>query len=299
MPAQTVIKFRRSTAAQWTAANPVLAAGEAGLETDSGLVKYGNGTSAWADLQYTTASTIKTKVQNNSGSSIAKGSVVYISGANGDNPLIALADADSEATSSKTIGIVEATIANGAQGYVIESGLITGVNTGSATAGQPVWLSSTAGGFVFGNPPAKPANTVYLGVVTRANTNNGTILIKVQNGYELNELHDVSIDGTPADNEVLAYDSASSMWINQTAAEAGLAAASHSHSINQVVNLPETLLGKADTAHTHAMGDLTGFNISSPTNGQTLTYNSSTGKWVNGAAAATGETISSFLLMGA
>lgn len=211
MPAQTVIKFRRDTAANWTTANPVLAAGEAGLETDSGLVKYGNGTSAWADLQYTTAASIKTKVQNNSGSSIAKGSVVYISGANGDNPLIALADADSEATSSKTIGIVEATIANGAQGYVIESGLLTGLNTASATAGQSVWLSSTAGGVVYGAPPAKPAHSVYLGVVTRSNTNNGTILVKVQNGYELNELHDVNA-GSPTTGDVLQWNGTA--WVN-------------------------------------------------------------------------------------
>jgi hypothetical protein len=299
MPAQTVIKFRRDTAANWTTSNPILAAGEAGLETDSGLVKYGNGTSAWADLHYTGASTVKTRVHNGTGSQINKGAVVYINGANGDTPTIALADADSEATSSKTLGIVEANIANGAKGYVIESGLITNLNTASASAGQSVWLSSTAGGFVFGAPPAKPAHSVYLGVVTRANTNNGTILIKVQNGYELDELHDVSIEATLADNEVLAYNSANGLWINQTAAEAGLAAASHTHAISDVTGLQTALDGKAATSHTHAMSSLTDFNISSPTNGQTLTYNSSTGKWVNGAAAATGETISSFLLMGA
>jgi len=83
-------------------------------------------------------------------------------------------------------------------------------------------ISGTAGGFVFAAPPAKPAHSVYLGVVTRASSTVGEILIKVQNGYELNELHDVNITGTVADNEVLAYDNASSMWINQTADEAGL-----------------------------------------------------------------------------
>ena len=215
MPAQTVIKFRRDTAANWASVDPVLAAGEAGLETDSGLVKYGNGTSAWADLHYTTAASVKTKVQNATGSSIPKGSVVYISGANGDNPLIALADADTEATSSKTLGITEAAIANGAQGYVIESGLITNLNTNAATAGQSVWLSSTAGQFVFGSPPAKPAHSVYLGVVTRANTNNGVILVKVQNGYELNELHDVNA-GSPTTGDVLQWDGTA--WINSPVA---------------------------------------------------------------------------------
>ena len=327
MPAQTVIKFRRSTAAQWTSANPVLAAGEVGLESDSGLVKYGNGTAAWVDLPYNTAASVKTKVQNATGSSIPKGSVVYISGANGDNPLITLADADSEATSSKTIGITETAIANGAQGYVIESGLLTGLNTGAATAGQSVWLSSTAGQFVFGAPPAKPAHSVYLGVVTRANTNTGTILIKVQNGYELNELHDVNA-GSPTTGDVLQWNGTA--WVNaeldalptQTGqsgkylttngTDASWATIDLSSKQDVVAGVSSTEIGyldgvtsaiqtqingKANTSHTHGMADLTGFEITSPANGQTLQYNGT--KWVNAAAASGGETISSFLLMGA
>jgi hypothetical protein len=46
------IRLRRSTAAQWTAANPVLFAGEAGFETDTGKLKIGDGTSAWSALYY-------------------------------------------------------------------------------------------------------------------------------------------------------------------------------------------------------------------------------------------------------
>lgn len=55
MPAQTVIKLRRGTAAQWNSANPVLAAGEIGLETDTLRTKYGNGTSTWTALSYSVA----------------------------------------------------------------------------------------------------------------------------------------------------------------------------------------------------------------------------------------------------
>jgi hypothetical protein len=213
MPVQTVIKLRRDTAANWVSTNPVLAAGEAGLETDSTLLKFGNGTSAWDALEYASSSSTRTKVLNQTGSQINKGSVVYITGANGDNPTIALADADAEETSSKTIGLVDANIGNGAIGYVVESGLVTGLNTQAATAGQSVWLSSTAGGFVYGNPPAKPANSVYLGVVIRANQNNGAILVKVQNGYELNELHDVNA-GSPTTGQVLQWNGTA--WVNAT-----------------------------------------------------------------------------------
>ena len=46
------IKFRRGTAAQWAADNPVLGAGEMGIETDTELFKIGNGTSLWNDLGY-------------------------------------------------------------------------------------------------------------------------------------------------------------------------------------------------------------------------------------------------------
>lgn len=213
MPVQTVIKFRRDTAANWTSTNPTLAAGEVGLETDSGLVKYGNGTSAWDALAYSSTAAIRTRVLNQTGSAIVKGSVVYINGASGDNPTVTLADADTETTSSKTLGLVDAEIANGAIGYVVEAGLITGLNTATATAGQSVWLSSTAGGFVYGAPPAKPAHSVYLGVVIRAQTNNGAILVKVQNGYELNELHDVNA-GSPSTGQVLQWNGTA--WVNAT-----------------------------------------------------------------------------------
>lgn len=224
MPVQTVIKLRRDTAANWASTNPTLAAGEQGYESDTGLSKIGDGSTSWTALPYASVSRITEEVKNSTGSTIAKGKVVYISGATGDNALISLSDADSEATSSKTLGLTATSIANGATGMVICEGLISGVNTGSATAGQSVWLSSTAGEFVFNAPPAKPAHSVYLGVVIRAHSVNGEILVKVQNGYELNELHDVNA-GSPSDNNVLAWDSASSMWTNQTASQAGLATA--------------------------------------------------------------------------
>lgn len=48
------IQLRRGTAAQWTAADPTLAAGEAGFETDTGKLKIGDGTTAWTSLLYVT-----------------------------------------------------------------------------------------------------------------------------------------------------------------------------------------------------------------------------------------------------
>lgn len=53
MPAQTVIKVRRDTAANWISADPTLASGEIGFETDTNQLKIGNGSSAWTALDYT------------------------------------------------------------------------------------------------------------------------------------------------------------------------------------------------------------------------------------------------------
>jgi hypothetical protein len=113
------------------------------------------------------------------------------------------------------MGVLESELVVGGIGYVITEGLLAGLNTATATAGQSVWLSSTAGQFVFGAPPAKPAHSVYLGVVTRVQSVNGEIFVKVQNGYELEELHNVLID-TPANKQVLQYDNATSLWKNAT-----------------------------------------------------------------------------------
>lgn len=48
----TTIKNRRGTKAEWSAANPVLAAGEEGAELDTGKTKMGDGQTAWNSLEY-------------------------------------------------------------------------------------------------------------------------------------------------------------------------------------------------------------------------------------------------------
>lgn len=52
MPRIDLLQLRAGTAAQWTTADPVLAAGEPGLETDTRKLKYGDGATAWSSLPY-------------------------------------------------------------------------------------------------------------------------------------------------------------------------------------------------------------------------------------------------------
>jgi hypothetical protein len=134
---------------------------------------------------------------------INAGQVVYVTGASGNNIIIGLAQANAEATSSKTIGISESTLATNGTGYVITEGLMTvSISAPSAIEGDPIWLSpSTAGGMVFGaaNKPVAPNHMVYLGVITRKTGNNVVeIYVKIQNGSELDELADVLITSPTA-----------------------------------------------------------------------------------------------------
>jgi hypothetical protein len=151
-------------------------------------------------------------VYNGTGSTIAKGSVVAVNGAQGQRPSVALADADSEALSAPTLGIAAEAIANGAEGFVATFGFVRGINTSGFTAGAPVYLSQTAGAFTQTRPSA-PAHTVALGWVIKVNASSGEVFVNINNGWELDELHNVLIT-SPTSGNTLIYDAAVGVWKN-------------------------------------------------------------------------------------
>jgi len=165
------------------------------------------------------ANKISQEVLNNTGSTIYKGQVVYANGAVGASGQlrVALSSNSGESTSSKTFGIMEDTVVDGAIGTVITEGLVEGIDTSSAQPGDPVWLGSTPGSVIYGlaNKPSGPNHLVFIGIVTRAQQNTGSIFVKVQNGFELYELHDVHINGKQ-NNQVLRYNASTGLWTNQT-----------------------------------------------------------------------------------
>lgn len=164
-------------------------------------------------------------VRNATGAQINKGTIVRIIGATGDNPLIQTASWDNDGSSANTLGWVQANIPNGEFGRVVTQGILTGVNTDPTlgyTPGQVLYLSSS-GQYTNVIPPA-PYHEVRLGQVLRAQQNNGSVFVLIQNGYELGELHDVNITtASLANNNVLAYNSASGQWVNQTPSSLGVA----------------------------------------------------------------------------
>ena len=179
------------------------------------LTDAATGETAWSDLAgITEVDTISYEVRNETGSSIPIGSVVYINGGSGssDHVTIALSNATTEATSSKTFGITAETIANNSTGKVILEGLIEGVNTSAFSPGQTLWLSTTSGQFTY-PPPATPNHAVFVGYAVRCQQNNGTIFVKIQNGYELGEIHDIKLTAV-AEGDLIVYDANNGYWIN-------------------------------------------------------------------------------------
>lgn len=145
---------------------------------------------------------------------INKGQAVYVSSADGTNMIVSKADNATEATSSKVLGLVTTTGNTNHQGIVVTEGLLEGLDTSTATIGDAVWLG-TNGNLIFWHyglttKPVAPAHLVFIGIVTRVNANNGEIFIKPQNGFEMDELHDVSVVGR-ANNMVLGYNSSTSL----------------------------------------------------------------------------------------
>ena len=151
-------------------------------------------------------------VYNNSASTITNGSVVAVNGAQGQRPAVVLADADTEPLSAGTLGIATENIAAGAEGFVTTFGVIRGIDTSSFTAGNPIYLSSTAGQFTATRPSA-PAHTVFLGWIIKVNASSGEVFVNISNGWELDELHNVKITN-PTGGNLLSYDQTAGYWKN-------------------------------------------------------------------------------------
>jgi len=153
------------------------------------------------------------RVYNDSGVALSDGQIVYISGAQGNRIAVKLARADSEATSKGTLGMVTESIAIGAEGFITIMGVVNKLNTTGLTAGNLLFLSATVAGAYTETIPTAPNHKVTIGYVERVDNIVGAIYVKVDNGYELDELHNVNIV-TPTGGQLLAYDQTAGYWKN-------------------------------------------------------------------------------------
>jgi hypothetical protein len=162
-----------------------------------------------------------TRVVNKTGDDLLEENyqAVYISGAQGQRLKVDLALAVTDATSAGTLGLVTEDIDNNQEGFITTSGLVNKIDTTGDLQGETwadgdiLYLSPLVAGQITNVKPLAPDHTVIMGFVVYAHANNGKIYVKVDNGYEIEELHDVQvIDRT--DEDILQWYEDDLVWRN-------------------------------------------------------------------------------------
>jgi hypothetical protein len=156
-------------------------------------------------------------VKNQTGSTIAKNSLVYASGTLGASGRISVSKfiANGTIDAKYLLGITAHDLTDGEDGYVISFGKIRQVNTDTFADGAILYPSPTVAGVWTDVEPIAPDLDMPIGFCINSSSNNGTIAIRVASGYKLNELHDVAIT-SPVTNASLYY--SGGLWRDTTQA---------------------------------------------------------------------------------
>jgi len=224
------IQLRKDVEANWTSSNPILLNGEVAIsqdilyvQTNQPRFKIGNGVDNWQGLNYQPVDTQLTAlVVNGTGTDLERTDykVVKVTSAQGQRLQVNLAQANNDPNSADTLGIVAEDIRVNGNGYIMLYGQILNINTTGNLQGETwndgdlLYLSATTAGAITNIRPTSPNHSVALGYVQYANANNGKIFVKIQNGYELNELHDVYVP-TPTDGDTIVWNNTNSRYENK------------------------------------------------------------------------------------
>ena len=255
------LRHRYDTGANWTAANPVLRAGELGIESDATSLrgKIGDGVTAWAGLPYTelgqrpdleaitfdqaaalgvgpgqiawnadeqtldlgkgggvvlqVGSEQLMLCRNSTASQISNGTAVRFAGTLGNSGrlLVAPMIADGSLPGYVFFGVTTQAIAPGVDGFVTTFGKVRQVDTRPFEEGDVLWCDPVVpGGFTRTEPQAPNLKLPVAAVISKAT--NGIIIVRVDTGRRLQDLHDVEANGSKADQDVLAWNAAAGRW---------------------------------------------------------------------------------------
>jgi len=204
---------------------------------------------------------------------------VRVSGAQGQRLAVAYARANSDANSADTIGLVCEDIATNQEGFIITVGELSEINTTGSLQGETwvdgdvLYLSPTTAGAITNiKPTGLTGHIVVIGYVEYAHSVHGSIYVKIMNGWELDELHNVYINpATLANNDVLQYVSADQLWENKALTTASVAASTNK---NYVTDAQSSLLGTiSQSGLTAYTGTITWSGTTAPSGTTNFSYN--------------------------
>ena len=152
------------------------------------------------------------RARNTTGSEIGNGKVVYISGASGNKPTIALADASAGLyPSGAAMGVATEDIAHNSNGYVTAFGYVRDVNTDGMSEGAMLYLSAGTPGAYTETKPTPPDYAVDIGHVVTAHVSSGVIFVHTHTNWYMADMSDVYAP-SPADGECIQWIDSASRW---------------------------------------------------------------------------------------
>jgi hypothetical protein len=211
----TSIGITESVAALSITGSPVTTSGNINIGFAGSPTQYvaGDGSLVTFPTIITQAQNLVAEVYNNTGATLTKGTIVYINGGQGNLPTVTKAIATSDATSAQTFGLITADLTNNNNGYVTIIGRLENIDTQAFANGTQLYLSGTTAGTYTSTKPQAPIHLVYVAIVVRSHPTQGVLEVKIQNGVEIDEIHDVQITSV-ANGNILQYSSADSLWHN-------------------------------------------------------------------------------------
>ena len=287
----TSVGITESAAALTITGSPVTTSGNINIAFAGASTDYvaGDGSLVPFPTVVTQAQNLVTEVYNETGATLTKGTVVYINGGHGNLPTITKAIATGDATSAQTYGIVRADITNNNNGYVTVLGNLDNIDTQAYAAGTQLYLSSTTAGAYTSTKQYAPAHLVYVGIVVRSHPTQGVIEVRIQNGFEMDELHNVSAQ-SPNNNDLLQYKTSTGLWTTVAGTTSNISEGTNLYYTDArsraAIALTTTGSSGASTYNnttgalnipTYTLAGLGGINLTSLSATSPLLYNNSTG----------------------
>ena len=287
----TSVGITESSAALSITGSPVTTSGNINIGFAGSASQYvaGDGSLVTFPSIVSQAENLVTDVYNSTGATLSKGTIVYINGGQGNLPTVTKALASADSTSAQTYGVVQTDITNMNNGYVIAFGSLGDLDTQAYAAGTQLYLSGTTAGAWTSTKPYAPIHLVYVAVVTRSHPTQGVVEIRIQNGYELDELHNVSAQ-SPSNGDILQYVSSTSLWTKTAGTTSAIAEGANLYYTDArsraAISLTTTSNSGASTYNnttgvlnvpTYTLAGLGGINLSSLSATSPLLYDNTTG----------------------
>jgi len=146
---------------------------------------------------------------------ILNGRAVVISGQQGDRPKVIYANANDDFIGDHdVVGVSTHDIAPNGDGYITVNGIVGGIATNNFVNGETLYVSTSGSGILTNQRPLPPNHAIKVGYVSRSHQNSGSILVHLNQGEHLDQLHDVSISN-PQSGDFLLRDG-DNIWKNKS-----------------------------------------------------------------------------------